>query len=64
MNEHERHCGLIQPPHDEFPHNNQPKIGVRNRGEYGGEVRQVGGVEESDTIVLEWVNSKGGRILK
>ena len=52
MNEHEIHCGLRQPPHDEFPHNNKPKIGVHNGGEYGGEVQQVVGVGEHYTIVF------------
>ena len=46
MNEHGIHCGLRQPPHDEFTHNNQPKIGVSNSVEYGGEVRQAGGAGE------------------
>jgi hypothetical protein len=27
-------------------HNNQPKIGVHNKGNYGGEMRQAGGVWE------------------
>ena len=59
MNEHEIHCGLRQPPHDEFPHNNQPKVGGRNGGEYGGEVQQVGGVWERDTIVFGGGEVKG-----
>ena len=28
---------------DDFPHNNQPKIGVRDGGEYEEEVRRAGG---------------------
>ena len=32
------HHGLKRPKTNQFPHNNQPKIGVRNRGEYVGEV--------------------------
>ena len=33
-------------------HNNQPKIGVCNGGEYGGEVQRVGGAQgKRDTIV-------------
>ena len=31
---------------NEFAHNNQPKIGIHNSGENGGEVRQAGGVRE------------------
>jgi hypothetical protein len=34
------------PPIDNGSHNNQPKIGVHNRGKYGGEVRQAGGMWE------------------
>ena len=46
------HHGLKQPKTNQFPHNNQPKIGVRNVGEYGREVRQIGGVRgKCDTIV-------------
>ena len=44
--ENEKHHGLKQAHTNEFPHNNQPKIGVHNRGAYGGEVRQAGGVRE------------------
>ena len=59
MNEHEIHCGLRQPPHDEFPHNNQPKVGGCSGGEYGGEVQQVGSVGERDTIVFGGGEVKG-----
>ncbi len=31
---------------DDFKRNNQPKTGGRNGKEYGGEVRQAGGVRE------------------
>ncbi len=34
----EMHQGLERPQTKQFPHNNQPKIGVRNSVEYGGEV--------------------------
>jgi len=44
--EKEIHHGLKQAHTNEFPHNNLPKIGVRNSGEYGGEVRQPGGVRK------------------
>ena len=40
------------PPIDNGSHNNQPNIGVHNRGKYGGEVRQAGGVWKYDTIVV------------
>ena len=59
MDEHEILCGLRQPPHDEFPHKNQPKIGVRNGGKYGGEVQKLGGVGERDTIVFGGGEVKG-----
>ena len=40
------------PQTNQFPHNNQPKIGVCYEGEYGGEVRRVGGARgKCDTIV-------------
>ena len=44
--EKEIHHGLKQEHTNEFPHNNLPKIGIRNSGKNGGEVRQVGGVRE------------------
>ena len=47
MNKHEIHRRFKWPPFDEFTHNNQPKIGARNGGENGGEVRQVGGTGEA-----------------
>jgi len=31
---------------NEFPHNNQPKIGVHISGEYGGEIQQAGSAGE------------------
>ena len=34
-------------PIDDFPHNNQPKIGGWDGGEYGGEVRRAGGTGEA-----------------
>ena len=50
--EKEIHHGLKWPQTNQFPHNNQPKIGVRNVGEYGREVRRVGGAwGKCDTIV-------------
>ena len=39
--------GLRRLPIDNFPHNNQPKIGVRDAREYEGEVQQVGGAGEA-----------------
>ena len=59
MNEHEIQCGLRQPPHNEFPHNNQQKIGVHNGGEYRKEVQKSGGVGERDTIVFGGGEVKG-----
>jgi len=44
--EKETHHGLKRPHTNQFSHNNQPKIGVHNRGKYGGEVRQAGGMWE------------------
>ena len=35
--------GHRRPPIEHFTHNNQPKTGGRDGGEYGGKVRQVGG---------------------
>ena len=34
-------------PIDDFPHSNKPKIGGRDGGEYGGEVRRAGGAGEA-----------------
>ena len=34
------------PPINNGSHNNQPKIGVDNRGKYGGEVRRAVGAWE------------------
>ncbi len=42
-----RGLGLRRLPINNFPHNNQPKIGVRDRGEYEGEVRRAGGEGEA-----------------
>ncbi len=58
-NEKEIHHGLKQAHTNEFPHNNQPKIGFRNGGEYGREVQQLGGVGERDTIVFGGGEVKG-----
>ena len=44
--EKEIHHGLKQAHTNEFSQDNQPKIGVRNSGEYGGEMRQAGGVQK------------------
>jgi len=33
-------------------HNNQPKTGSRNGGDYGGEARRAGGVGKRDIIVF------------
>jgi hypothetical protein len=41
-----RGLGLRRLPINNFSHNNQPKIGVRDAGEYEGEVRQAGGTGE------------------
>ena len=35
----EIHHGLKGPQTNQFPHNNQPKIGIHNRGKYGREVQ-------------------------
>ena len=44
--EKEIHHGLKQANTNEISHDNQPKKGVHNSGEYGGEVRQAGGVRK------------------
>ena len=50
--ENQIHHGLKRPQTNQFQSINQPKIDVRNRGEYGGEVQQVGGaLGKHDTIV-------------
>jgi hypothetical protein len=36
-----------RPPIDNGSHNNQPKTGFRDGGEYGEDVRRLGGVEGS-----------------
>ena len=41
------HLGHRRPPIKHFTHNNQPKTGGRDGGEYGGKMRQVGGVGEA-----------------
>ena len=41
-----KHHGLKPPQTNELPHNNQPKIGVHNSGEYVGEVQQARGAGE------------------
>ena len=46
-NRDKRGLGLRRLPIDNFPHNNQPKIGVRDAGEYEGEERQAEGVGEA-----------------
>ena len=38
INKHEIHHGLRWPPPNEYTHNNQPKTGDHNGGEYGGKV--------------------------
>jgi hypothetical protein len=47
INKHEIHHGLRQPSIDNGSHNNQPKTGSCNVGEYGGEVRRAGHVGEA-----------------
>ncbi len=42
-----------RPPIDNGSHNNQPKTGVRNEGEYGEDVGQSGGARGS-VIPLFW----------
>ena len=49
--------GLRRLPIDNFPHNNQPKIGVRDGGEYEGEVRQAGGAGEANYHCVGGVGS-------
>jgi hypothetical protein len=52
--------GLKQPPIDQTSHNNQPKTGGRDGGDYGGEARRVGGVGKRRPIVWggEWNDTK------
>ena len=51
-------CGLRWPLIGKKTHNNQPKTGSRDRGDYGGETRRAGGVGKRDIIVF-W---RGGSI--
>jgi hypothetical protein len=37
-NQYEKHHGIKWPPIDHFAHNNQPKTGGRDGGEYEGEI--------------------------
>ena len=39
--------GLEWPPIDKITHNNQPKTGGRNGGDYGGEAQQAEGAGEA-----------------
>jgi hypothetical protein len=51
--------GLRRLPNDDFAHNNQPKIGVRDGGEYEGEVRLGGSTQRGClSIVLVALSSK------
>ena len=40
------------PPFGKKSHNNQPKTGGRNGGDYGGEARRAGGTGKHDIIVF------------
>ena len=44
--------GLRWPPIGKKSHNNQPKTGGRNGGDYGGEARRAGGTGKRDIIVF------------
>jgi hypothetical protein len=46
-NENKIHDGINQPTIGGPKHNNQPKIGSRNGGEHGGDMRQTGRVGEA-----------------
>ena len=48
-----RGLGLRRLPIDDFPHNNQPKIGVQDGGKYEGEVR-LSGSRGGSKIPLLW----------
>ncbi len=52
INENEIHHSLRWTPVDDFQRNNQPKIGVCNTGEYGGEVQRAGGAGKCGVIVF------------
>ena len=53
INKHEIHHDLRQPSINNGSHNNQPKTGVRDGGEYGEDVRRSGGTGAS-AIPLFW----------
>ncbi len=63
--QYEIHHGLNWPPIDHFTHNNQPKTGSRDGGEYEGEIRQAGGGGES-MVLSFWgcYKLRGGKKLK
>jgi len=46
------HRGLRLPPINNNTHNNQPKTGGRNGGDYGGDARRAGGTGKHDIIVF------------
>jgi hypothetical protein len=47
INERKIHLGHRLLPIDHFTHNNQPKSGGRDGGEYEWEVQQAGGAREA-----------------
>ena len=59
-NKNEIYHGLRRLLTDEFSHNNQLKIGVRNGVEYGGEVQQEEVRGKHDNVqTVEPINSRG-----
>jgi hypothetical protein len=57
--------GHRRPPIKNFTHNNQPKTGGRNGGDYEGEVQQAGGTGEAQYHCFgEALQLNGGLKLK
>jgi len=52
INENEIQHGLRWLPINEIVHNNQPKTGGRDGGDYGGEAQRAGGAGKRDIIVF------------
>jgi hypothetical protein len=44
--------GLRWLPINQYTHNNQPKTGGRDGGDYGGEARRVGGARKCNIIIF------------
>ncbi len=61
-NENKIHGGVNRPPIGGSKHNNQPKTGGRDGGEYGGDMRRAGRVGEAQCHhfggVVNWIGGK------